>query len=161
MTPRLFEIRRHGPGRLSTMAAPKGFDQLPDDMSALARIGVDTIVSLLTEPERCELGLLDEASVAAEVGIDYSELPTEDRSVPNRAAVIRLARALAEQLVSGRHVVIHCRAGIGRSSLLAAAILRVQGMPAGEAWNAITLARGLDVPDTIEQRLFIERFDPR
>lgn len=143
------------------MAAPKGFDQLPDDMSALARIGVDTIVSLLTGPERCELGLLDEASVAAEVGIDDSELPTEDRSVPNRAAVIRLARALAEQLVSGRHVVIHCRAGIGRSSLLAAAILRVQGMPAGEAWNAITLARGLDVPDTIEQRLFIERFDPR
>ncbi len=160
LMPRLFEIRRDQPGRLSKMAAPNGGDQLGDELSALAWLGVHTIISLLSEQERWELDLLDEGSLAASVGIEYLSLPTEDRCVPDRASVKRLAVELAESLACERHVVIHCRAGIGRSSLLAAAILRVEGLAAKDAWNAITLARGLDAPDTIEQREFIERFNP-
>ena len=54
---------------------------------------------------------------------------------------------------------IHCRAGIGRSSLLAAAVLRVEGRTADEAWQRITEARGLPVPDTDEQRDFLVQLD--
>jgi protein-tyrosine phosphatase len=46
--------------------------------------------------------------------------------------------------------------GIGRSSLLAAGCLVAQGMPPGEAWAAISDARGLTVPDTPEQRRWLE-----
>ncbi|MFJ9448299.1 hypothetical protein ACIRRH_41785 [Kitasatospora sp. NPDC101235] len=59
---------------------------------------------------------------------------------------------LAERLQGGAHVVTHCRAGIGRSSLLAAALLVLNGVDPDTAWKHIERARGLAVPDTAEQR---------
>jgi protein-tyrosine phosphatase len=47
---------------------------------------------------------------------------------------------------------IHCRAGIGRSSVIAATILRLGGMEGEAAFDAIERARGLAVPDTEAQR---------
>ncbi len=143
------------------MAAPKGGDQLAEEMSALAWLGVDIVVNLLTEAECWELGLLGEADAAATAGLEYRELPIEDRSVPKARSLIRLAAELSEAVAAGRHVAIHCRAGIGRSSVLAAAMLRVEGVVPADAWTAITMARGVDVPDTPEQRHFIDQCDPR
>ncbi|MFT4110031.1 hypothetical protein, partial [Propionicimonas sp.] len=57
----------------------------------------------------------------------------------------------------GHGVAIHCRAGIGRSSVLAAAVLQLEGVPADEAWNLISHARGLPVPDTDAQRRFVDK----
>jgi len=143
------------------MAAPKGGDQLAEDMSGLAWLGVDIIVNLLTEPECWELGLLDEADEAATAGLEYRELPIADRGVPESRSLTRLVVELSDSVAVGRHVAIHCRAGIGRSSVLAAAMLRVEGVVPADAWTAITMARGVDVPDTPEQRHFIDQFDPR
>ena len=44
-------MRRSGPGRLSTMARPRGGDWLADEMAALRRRGVDVLVCALTDPE--------------------------------------------------------------------------------------------------------------
>lgn len=49
----------------------------------------------------------------------------------------------------------HCRYGIGRASLLAAAVLVREGVDADEAWQRIGVARGHVVPDTDEQQHFI------
>ncbi|GGV35767.1 hypothetical protein GCM10010495_60950 [Kitasatospora herbaricolor] len=58
-------------------------------------------------------------------------------------------------------MVTRCRAGIGRSSLLAAALLVLGGADPDTvlggadpdtAWHRIERARGLAVPDTAEQR---------
>jgi hypothetical protein len=40
MRPELFTIRRTGPGRLSTMARPRGGDWLEDEMTGLSAAGV-------------------------------------------------------------------------------------------------------------------------
>jgi len=55
--PTLYPVHREGPGRLSTMAKPRGGDWLEDELVALRRTGVDVLVCALPEPERRELGL--------------------------------------------------------------------------------------------------------
>lgn len=152
MRPSLFTVDVPGPGRLSTMARPRGDDWLEDELTALKDAGVSVLVCALTEGEREELGLADEPRTAAAAGLQFVAIPIPDRTVPELPAVLPTLRQLAAQLREGAHVVTHCRAGIGRSSLLAAALLILNGTDPETAWLRIERARGLAVPDTAEQR---------
>ncbi|MFD7867702.1 protein-tyrosine phosphatase family protein [Streptomyces sp. NPDC059783] len=152
MRPTLFTIDLPGPGRLSTMARPRGGDWLETEMAALKDAGADVLVCALTEPERAELGLADEPRSATAAGLRFVALPVPDLSVPDHAAVLPALRDLRRQRREGAHIVVHCRAGIGRSSLLAAAVLILDGVDPDTAWSGIQRARGLSVPDTREQR---------
>jgi protein-tyrosine phosphatase len=152
MRPSLFTVDLPGPGRLSTMARPRGLDWLEDEMKALSMAGVDVLVCALTEPEREDLGLAGEAEAAAAAGLRFVGVPIPDRAVPDAAAVLPVLRDLAGRLRAGAHVVTHCRFGIGRASLLAAALLVLNGVAPDVAWERLEVARGLAVPDTAEQR---------
>lgn len=155
MRPTLFHIPAPTPGRLSTMARPRGDDWLDDEMTGLREAGVDVLVCLQSDVERRELGLLDEGPAAGRAGIEFRHFPIEDFGVPDRAAAAPLVESLVAALAEGRHVVVHCRGGIGRSSLVAAAVLvRLGATPAG-AWDTIAAARGLPVPETDEQRAWL------
>ncbi|MEU9045288.1 MULTISPECIES: tyrosine protein phosphatase [unclassified Kitasatospora] len=152
MRPDLFSVDLPGPGRLSTMARPRGLDWLEDEMTALKDHGVDILVGALTGPELDELGLADEPREALAAGLQFVAIPIPDRTVPDLATILPTLHRLAEHLREGAHIVTHCRAGIGRSSLLAAALLILNGIDPGTAWDLIERARGLAVPDTAEQR---------
>ena len=155
MRPALFTISRAGRGRLSTVARPRGGDWLTDEFGDLAAVGVNVVVSLLTDAEAAELDLRHEADAAQAVGIEFLRLPTPDRQVPDRDATLALGRLLVRRLEAGANVAVHCRQGIGRSSTLAAAVLVLEGADAADAWDRVSAARGLSVPDTDEQREFI------
>jgi protein-tyrosine phosphatase len=153
----IFTVASSWPGTLSTMARPRGGEWLADEMAALRVAGTDILVSMLTASELRELELTEEAASAEASGIRFISLPTPDRGTPGAKAFRALVTELVEELASGRHVVVHCRMGIGRSSLVAAGCLLAQGMAAEEAWAAISDARGLAVPDTPEQRRWLQR----
>lgn len=155
MQPTLFAIERTGYGRLSTMARPRGGDWLHHEFRALARTGVTIVVSLLTDAEAAELNLLSEADAARAAGIEFYRLPTPDREVPDRSAVLAIAGMLVHQLAEDASVAVHCRFGIGRSSTLAAAVMVLEGTDPEDAWARISAARGMSVPDTSSQRDFI------
>jgi len=158
--PTLFTLAVPGPGRLSTMARPRGHDWLDDELTGLRSAGVDVLVSALTPPERDELGLTALAPAAGRAGLEFVPVPIPDLSVPELPAVLPTLRALAARLHDGAYVVTHCRAGIGRSSLLAASLLVLNGATPDSAWAAIQEARGLAVPDTPEQRAWTDRLCP-
>ena len=155
MRPSLYEIERERPGSLSTMAHPQGGARLQDEIRGLATTGVTTLVSLLTQGEEMELGLRGESAAAAAWGIGYLALPTPDRAIPQLAPLLDPATELCARLEAGQHVVAHCWQGIGRSSLLAGAVLVREGVDPAEAWKRIARARGIAVPDTDEQRQFL------
>ncbi|XHM89253.1 tyrosine protein phosphatase [Peterkaempfera sp. SMS 1(5)a] len=134
------------------MARPRGGDWLEDEMTALNGAGVAVLVCALTGPELDELGLAEEPERAAAAGLQFVATPIVDRAVPELAAILPTLRLLAQRLREGAHVVIHCRAGTGRASLLAAALLILNGSDPETAWGRIEQARGLAVPDTAEQR---------
>jgi protein-tyrosine phosphatase len=64
-------------------------------------------------------------------------------------------RLLHDRLVAGAHVAVHCRGGVGRSSLVAAACLVRLGVPADQVWRVIGEARGARVPETRRQRQWL------
>ncbi len=157
MRPDLFTIRRTGPGTLSTMARPRGGDWLADEMSGLSLAGVRVLVSLLSDAEMNELELSNETETAQAAGLVFYRLPTPDRHVPDRSAGLALAGMLRSHLADGASIAIHCRNGIGRASTLAAIVLVLEGVDPRQAWELISAARGLSVPDTDAQRDFILR----
>ena len=66
MQPQLFTIERNGPGRLATMARPRGGEWLGEEMAGLAAAGVTVLVSLLTDTEMTSLGLTGEDAAATD-----------------------------------------------------------------------------------------------
>jgi protein-tyrosine phosphatase len=64
-------------------------------------------------------------------------------------------------LKTGKNVAIHCRQGIGRSGLLAAASLMTSGIGAREAGDAVTKARGVTVPETPGQMQWLNQLATR
>ncbi|MBB4931909.1 protein-tyrosine phosphatase [Lipingzhangella halophila] len=155
MRPNLHRVDLDGPGELAMMAHPRGLDWLGDEMAALAREGVDIVVCALTEAERDELGLADEEREAGGAGLRFVGLPVADRGVWEVRAVLPRLRELARALHGGASIVTHCRYGIGRASVLAGALLVLNGADPEEVWPRLERARGLAVPDTAEQRRWI------
>jgi protein-tyrosine phosphatase len=70
-------------------------------------------------------------------------------SAQKTAAIVQL---LEQKLATGQGVVVHCRQGIGRSSLLAACLLASAGQDVDAAFTAIERVRGRPVPDTEAQK---------
>lgn len=145
-------------GRLSTMAQPYP-DRLEEQFAALRRDGVDLVVSLQPVAERQAAGLAGEPTAAARAGLEFHELPVVDFGVPDRDVAAPVIRLLCDRIRAGRHVVVHCAGGIGRSSVVAAATLVQLGTPAADVWRLISDARGCEVPETDEQRAWLT--DPR
>ena len=144
--------------RLAIIPRPRGQDWLPDDISLLQRAGIDVVVSALTAAENEELGLVEESRCCQSRGIEFLSFPIEDRSVPNSSAEFtELVNSVTDFLRTGKAVAVHCRAGIGRSSMIVASALIHIGLSTESAFRSIEESRGCPVPDTHEQRRWVER----
>jgi protein-tyrosine phosphatase len=169
MGPTLHLIAGPGPGRIATMAHPRGGPWLADEMAGLRRAGVDVFVSALTWEEDRRLGLTEVAAAAAANGVQFVSFPIADRGVPRAGDIAdRLASAetdivalgvrLAAHVRAGRFVVTQCFAGIGRATLLACATLVMLGVGPERALRLVSEARGLPVPDNEVQRHWLYAF---
>lgn len=145
----LYWIDVNVPIRLAIMARPRAGDWLEDEVVNWRRSGVEIVTSLLEDSEILELGLEEEPALCRRHGIEFRSFPIRDRGLPDDTeAAMRFADALVQ---SRKTIAIHCRAGIGRSSLMAAAVLIRSGVQSDVALAALEAARGLPIPDTDEQ----------
>jgi protein-tyrosine phosphatase len=132
---------------------------LEDEIRALKSEGVDVIVSALEADEVAELELLQEEAFCRAAGIEFLSFPIPDRSLPESAGQFEAFVDSADRHLSeGKAVVVHCRAGIGRSTMIAASLLLRHGFSTAESFALLEKARGFPVPDTPEQREWVERF---
>jgi len=136
--------------RLAIMARPRAGDWLEDEIAHWKRSGVGVVISLLKRDEIEELGLEREAMLCEENSIAFLSFPIPDRGLPENVDLT--LRFAADVAAKGKPIAIHCRAGIGRSSVMAAAILVTKGIAPATALSAIAKTRGLPVPDTDAQR---------
>jgi protein-tyrosine phosphatase len=151
----VFWIDGNPPVGLAIVLCPYGGD-LADELRAIARSGVETLVSLL-EPEEADwLGLREEGPLAELAGMKFLSFPIQDVHVPASLAAFRtFVTGLAERLRSGERIGMHCRGSIGRAPLTAACTLIQLGWSAKNALAAIEKARGWPIPDTQEQLRWI------
>lgn len=142
------------------MARPRADEWLETEINTWRNAGVDLVVSLLEREEISELSLQREVEFCRSNGIDFISFPIPDRGLPNsQREASQLAHLMAAGLRDGRSIAIHCRAGIGRSSIIAACALICLGIAAEDALARIGAARGLIVPDTDAQREWVVAFD--
>ena len=159
MAAKVFWIPGPWQGRLGILPRPRGGEWLRDEVRAWREAGIDVVVSLLEPGEEADLDLSAEPAAAKLSGLGFRALPIPDRGVPrSRAAVAELVDQLVAALRSGKTVAVHCRQGIGRSLMIAAAALIAGGVDAETAVNAIRQSRGPDVPETLAQRQWISDF---
>ena len=159
MTPRLYWIKGGWAGRLAVSARPRGGDWLEDEVKGWRVSGVDTVISLLTPDEVDEFGLNEEAARCKAEGIALVSFPIPDRGVPrSREEAEKFLRSLGKALAAGNTVAIHCRQGLGRSALMAAGVLVLQGASPQEAFACLSGSRGSSVPETPEQQKWVEEF---
>ena len=139
------------------MGCPPGLHLRPC-LEALVDDGVTDVVSMLPREEAAELGVDGEAEVCAALGLRFRNHPIPDFSLPDLTAFGGLIEDMAARLAEGGHIAVHCRAGIGRSGMVAAATLVRLGAEPGAALAEVSAARGVPVPDTEEQAAFVTAF---
>ena len=156
----MFEVPHRTAGRLWIMPCPKGHD-LARSVRHYRLNGADHIVSMLTEPEAAELGLDGEAAACRAEGLGFTQHPIADFGLPDPVLFDPLIARINQWLAEGQRVAVHCRAGIGRSGMVTACVLAAQGLSAAESMAVVTKARGISIPDTVEQGKFIATFTLR
>ena len=91
--------------------------------------------------------------------MEFLSFPIPDRGVPaSLNDAVTLAQTISARIGEGRAVAVHSRAGIGRSSLIAACALVCSGADPAAAFEAIGEARGVNVPDTEGQIDWVTTF---
>ncbi len=159
MRAEIYWVTQINSARLATMPKPRGGDRLEDEVISLRRMGVDVLVSLLTDEEIIEVSLSDEALHCANNRIEFLRFPIPDHNVPPLdEKTVAFIHELWGRLVAGKNMAIHCRAGLGRSSMIAACIMVLAGVDSNSVFEMIKAARGFSVPDTEEQRELVVKF---
>jgi len=159
MPTKLYWLDEAWPGRIALSARPRGGDWLADEVADWKRAGIAAVLTLLEPQEEEDLDLRGESAEVRKQGLDFSSYPIPDRQVP--ASEAKLAQVLEEldrKLSSGKNVLVHCRQGVGRSGLVAACLLVKRGISPGAAVEKISAARGVAVPETEEQREWIDHY---
>jgi protein-tyrosine phosphatase len=158
ISPDLFWIPGSWRGRLAVAARPRGGDWLEDEISGLRAAGIDVLVSLLEDDEVIQLGLRDEPAAAKREGIRFVAFPIPDRGVPDSTDnALSLIADIGKSLSEAKNVAVHCRQGIGRPGLIASGVLAASGVSPDRAMEIVSSARRLTVPETPEQRLWLQR----
>ena len=152
MRPDIYTVAKIGQGFLAVMAKPVAGEWIADEFLGIARFGIHCLVSLLEQHEIRELGLSSASALCESNGIAYLHFPIKDRGIPTSSSkACDVIEDIHGRISQGQNTVIHCRAGIGRTGLLAASVLVRDGHSAHAAFGMVSKARGIQVPDTTEQ----------
>ena len=159
MRAEIYWVEGTWPGKIAVAPRPRGDDWTTDDVASWKRAGVNVVLSLLTAEENRSLGLINEASEVQKSGLEFLPFPIPDLQVPaSKAKLNETIEKLGAELAKNKNVLIHCRQGIGRSGLIAACLLISKGLSPGAAIDQVSAARGLRVPETPEQREWVDRY---
>ena len=135
--------------RLAGMAMPNG---LALDWRTLRDRGVGALVNM-TERYWDPADLRDN-------GLAYLHLPVPDFAPPSTAQVEEFLRFCDEQIREGRAVVVHCRAGMGRTGTMLACYLVHQGMDSEEAIRLVRARRPGSI-ETMSQEAAVHALNER
>ena len=133
-------------------------------VEALLAAGIDCFFDL-TMPQE-----LDAYDAELPPGVEYLREPIQDHSVPAaREQMMRIIDGLEHALKRGRHLYVHCRAGIGRTGTVIGCLLAERGRTGDEAlhelnqlWQACARARSWPfVPETDAQVEYVRNWTRR
>lgn len=147
---------RHCPGRGETgLDADSPHARMVQDLREIRDWGAEALVTLIPTEElaRLDVGLLEQETVGA--GMHWLHLPIVDMDTPSWPFEQRWHYAgtrLRAVLRRGGQVVLHCRAGLGRTGTVAARLLVELGVPPAEAVAQVRHARPGAIQTAAQER---------
>lgn len=116
------------------------------------------LVSLIESHEFDLLKIPDLFEQAEARGMQVRHFPIPDFGVPRSIAPFaELVEDILAAAKDGKTIVIHCKAGLGRSGLVAASCLVALGATPNEAFQLVRRSRPGTI-ETAEQEAFVHRF---
>ncbi len=146
------------PGRSSAHVTNSGITwkrDLATDVEALRAAAPDLVFTLNESFEFANLGVPEFEATMRSSGIPWRHLPIPDAGVPDPAFERRWqtvgpeARAILKR---GGLIVVHCRAGLGRTGTIAARLLVELGTSPAEAIAAVRRARAHTIETSGQER---------
>lgn len=113
-------------------------------LQILASKGSAAVITLMQQEELAQHNVLNIASIAANLGMQWFHLPIEDEGAPTEEFEAQWAvckKQVHALLDDNKAVVIHCKGGSGRTGVVAAQILLERGMALEESVNKIKSLR--------------------
>lgn len=153
----LFHVDGPWTGKLAVCMRPRSGTFLEDDIRKLKSNGFSTLVSAITGRELEQLHLTSVPEICARHEVEWVHFPIGNLQVPPFEEALPALQKWVTRLESGAGVAVHCFGSVGRSPMLAASMLALRGVHPAEAWTRVESSRGREVPDTLEQRRWVER----
>jgi protein-tyrosine phosphatase len=144
------------PGRRDRLSLDGPWDRdLDADLQAIAQWNPSLIVTLVEETEFALLSVPAFASVMAQKGLPWRHVPILDAGVPD-AEFERTWTSVGEEarqaLRDGGRVLLHCRAGLGRTGMIAARLLVELGDTPADAIAKVRAARSGTIETPAQER---------
>ena len=117
---------------------------LPEDLTAILDWGAQGVVSLNEAHEFPRLGVADLPDKMRASKFRWFHLPIPDMRTPGESFTLgwrEHGRMILDILARGDRLVIHCAAGLGRSGMIAAKILTLNGMQPAAAISLVRECR--------------------
>ena len=148
----------HCPGKVSDKRGSN--KRLLADLRSLKRQNISGIVTLATEHEIKKLGIKEFNETVQVHSFKHYIEPIEDLSTPKVSRISHiedLLRRVLEDVYDEKKILVHCNAGLGRSGIVVALLVR---MIRGAVTDPIAYVRKYrpGAIETIEQKKFVYEF---
>ncbi len=144
-----------GGGTVALTPLPGAGRDYDGDLDHIASWAPAFVISLTTDAELVAAGVPDLGQDLRDKGTRWIHLPLADMSAPDAGFVLRWPEVSADAqraLLGGGRVLIHCRAGCGRSGMVVLRLMIEAGEAADEALERLRAVRPCAVETEAQMR---------
>ncbi|MEK7431948.1 MAG: dual specificity protein phosphatase family protein [Cyanobacteriota bacterium] len=132
--------------KLAGASQPGLYEDIEKDISFLKEKGITTIITLTETKESYE-----------EFGMEQIHFPIHDMGIPSPRNAFELCSKIIAEINLNKQILVHCKAGLGRTGTILACCLVNLGNNSNDAINIVRSINKAYIQSSIQEK-FIEHY---